>query len=169
LQFVLSRQVAVAGWEADLPEVIVKRLMVGADAERVWAVARDLSAYPNFMDQVLNVAPRHLVDGTQVTDWQVLFNGNELCWTEKDEFWPEELRMTFAQLDGDLAEWSGSFQAFAQSDGVLAQYCVRFDLGVPALAEVLHPLGERAVRANCEQMLEEIERQSRERQSVTDV
>lgn len=125
--------------------------------ERVWRIARDLLAYPKFMNQVLSVKPVESAAGETLTAWVVLFNGNELQWTENDQYDEALRRLKFTQIDGDLAEWRGYFEATAEREGTLARYLIEFDLGVPALADVLHPLGERAIRSNCDQMLREIE------------
>ncbi|MDP3745626.1 MAG: SRPBCC family protein [Phenylobacterium sp.] len=140
--------------------------MPGAVAERVWSIARKLTDYPKFMDQVLRVEACEFEGADSATSWVVLLNGNELRWIEADEYDENARRMTFRQLDGDLAEWNGSFQAISDPHGVIAKYDVNFDLGIPALANILHPLGEAAIRANCTQMLEELERRSRNAQQA---
>jgi uncharacterized membrane protein len=140
-----------------MTSVVVERLMKGVHADRVWEIASNLTAYPKFMDQVMSVELLNLPAGAHGTSWTVLFNGNELRWDEIDSFEPTQRRMTFEQIDGDLAQWRGSFVAVERNGGVAARYEVEFDLGIPALAHVLHPLGETAIRSNCEQMLQEIE------------
>ncbi len=144
-----------------MPHIVIERFMTGADPDRVWNIARDLLSYPNFMDQVLSVEECDSPGRLKATAWVVLFNGNELRWIEEDRFFESERRMTFSQIEGDLAQWSGSFVALAQQEGTTARYEIDFDLGVPALADVLNPLGERAIRSNCEQMLEEMDVRSR--------
>lgn len=142
--------------EIALPTVTISKLMQCSDADRIWQIARRLTDYPNFMDQVISV---ELV-AEDVTAWSVLFNGNELRWTERDHFDEVNRRATFEQIEGDLGSWSGAFEAFATPGGTVGTYQMSFDLGIPALAELLHPLAEQAIRANCEQMLNEINRQS---------
>lgn len=144
-----------------MPSVVVEHEMIGASRDRVWSIARELADYPKFMDQVLQVDPCEVPGAEHATAWTVLFNGNELQWVEVDTYDDAAFRMTFEQVEGDLAEWRGCFVA-EQGDGrVLARYEVTFDLGVPALAHMLHPLGERAIRDNCAQMLSELESRSR--------
>lgn len=139
-----------------MPEVIVERTIQDVSADRVWSIAKRLTDYPEFMEQVLSVEPCPGPEGAAATAWTVLFNGNELQWTETDHYDDERRRVTFQQIDGDLADWNGALEASPVGRDVLVRYRVFFDLGVPALAAVLHPLGERAIRDNCEQMLEEI-------------
>jgi len=136
-----------------LPSVIIEKFMKGAGAAEIWRIARKLTDYPKFMNQVISVVATNPPAGESRTSWTVLFNGNELRWTETDKYDEAAMRVEFDQIDGDLAEWRGSFQAVDHAGGTLARYVIEFDLGVPALAHVLHPLGERAIRANCEQML----------------
>lgn len=135
--------------------------MGDADAERVWQIARRLTDYPKFMDQVISVDHAEGNGSDLVTAWVVLFNGNELRWTERDHFDDDRRRATFDQIEGDLGSWSGSFEARTTADGTVGVYQMSFDLGIPALADLLHPLAEQAIRANCEQMLDEIARRSR--------
>ncbi|WP_421934766.1 SRPBCC family protein [Phenylobacterium sp.] len=147
--------------EQVMPQVVVERSMRNVAVDRVWSIARRLTDYPMFMDQVVSVEPCAMPHVINATSWIVLLNGNELRWIEQDEYDDANRRMTFQQIEGDLAEWAGSFETAVVDGQVLARYDVTFDLGVPALADVLHPLGEIAIRSNCRQMLEELERQSR--------
>lgn len=144
-----------------MPEVTVEREIVGVSADRVWTIARNLLDYPKFMEQVISVEPCDIPGVAHATAWVVLFNGNELQWTEADEYFDAAHRMTFQQISGDLAEWHGSFETIENGNSVIARYQMTFDLGVPALSHILHPLGEKAIRDNCGQMLREIEARSR--------
>jgi len=143
-----------------MPRVIVERALRDAALDRVWATAQKLADYPKFMEQVVSVEDCPVAGVAHATSWIVLLNGNELRWVESDQYDQVNHRLSFQQIEGDLAEWSGFFEAVTIGDHVVGRYEVTFDLGVPALADVLHPLGEMAVRANCLQMLEELERQS---------
>jgi uncharacterized membrane protein len=149
-----------------MPRVVVERVLRGAAADRVWMIARQLTDYPRFMEQVVSIEVCEVPGVSNATSWVVLLNGNELRWIEADDFDHYARRITFRQIDGDLAEWSGFFEARFEGDNLIGCYDVTFDLGVPALAEVLHPLGEIAIRANCLQMLEELERQCQVPQAV---
>lgn len=140
-----------------MPRVITEKKISGLSVDTVWSIARDLESYPKFMEQVISVEFVDAVAGVTASSWVVLFNGNELRWIEADEFDNIRRRMTFKQLEGDLATWEGSFEAIEIDGGVQCRYEVEFDLGIPALADVLHPLGERAIADNCAQILQSIE------------
>ena len=140
-----------------MPRVITEKKISGLSIDTVWLIAKDLESYPKFMDQVKSVEFIDAVEEVITSSWVVLFNGNELRWTEVDEFDNIRHRMSFRQIEGDLAKWEGSFEAIAVDGGVQCRYDVEFDLGIPALAHVLHPLGERAIADNCAQILQCIE------------
>ncbi|KEZ63630.1 cyclase, partial [Pseudomonas amygdali pv. tabaci str. ATCC 11528] len=53
----------------------------------------------------------------------------------------------------------GEWLLIQRADGLHVDLNVTFDLGIPSLAEVLHPIGERAIRANNIQMLDGIRNQ----------
>jgi hypothetical protein len=90
-----------------------------------------------------------------ISSWVVLFNGNELRWIEQDLIDDLRCRVDFAQVEGDLEAWSGHVEVFGDSS-CSVRYTVNFDLGVPALAELLDPLGKKAIEENCRQILESI-------------
>ncbi|MEO1662067.1 MAG: SRPBCC family protein [Pseudomonadota bacterium] len=136
-----------------MTEVVTSREMEGVTAKDVWSVARRIEEYPLYMDQVQEVKMRE-VDGKVYGDWLVFFNGNELRWTELAVFDDEHFQLSFVQTEGDMAEWRGSFTAKQANGIVVGEYKIEFNLGVPALEAVLHPLGAAAIRSNCSQMLE---------------
>jgi hypothetical protein len=140
-----------------MPQVFVEHRMLGVRLEQVWSIASQLVDYPTFMDQVVKVEACEVVGVEHATSWSVLLNGSDLCWIEVDRYYEADGRIEFEQIEGDLAEWRGSFQARAEGSDVIARYEVSFDLGVPSLAELLHPLGAQAIKDNCGQMLREIE------------
>ena len=135
----------------------VEELVPGVSCEQVWATIVRIDAYPAFMDQVVAVEVLHGGRGQDGVEresaWTALFNGNELRWTQRDRTDGANHTLYFEQIEGDLAVWRGSTKVAPVSGGACVVYEIEFDLGVPALAHLLHPLAERAIRANCEQML----------------
>lgn len=121
----------------------------------VWPILTDFVRYPDFMADVLDVRVDSRQGDRLVSTWRVLLNGSELTWTERDLLVFED-RIEFEQIDGDLEVWEGTWQLIERDDGLHVQLHVRFDIGIPSLADVLHPIGERAIRANSRQMLEGI-------------
>lgn len=139
-----------------MPTVVVTRAFPGLPLSRVWATIRNIGDYAGFMDHVLEIETVE-DDGNRLqTNWTVLFNGNELRWSEIDLIDDAAHTIKFAQTEGDLEMWRGHVAMTEGPRGCEASYTVEFDIGIPALADLLHPLGRRAVEANCRQMLDAI-------------
>ena len=127
---------------------------------RVWDVLCDFSAFPRTMADVVAVDCMPRAGDRMRSSWRVLLNGSELTWTEDEEFIDgHEIR--FNQVEGDLEVWKGTWLITPVGDDVLVSLNVEFDLGIPSLAEMLNPIGIRAIRANSRQMLQAISSNSR--------
>ena len=138
-----------------MPTVITSVRLGSCTRSEVWPILVDFVGYPAFMADVLAVRIDSHDADRLVSTWKVLLNGSELTWTETDRLVAEQ-RIEFQQLDGDLEVWHGTWALVDRDDGLHVDLEVTFDLGIPSLAEVLHPIGERAIRANSKQMLEGI-------------
>jgi uncharacterized membrane protein len=145
-----------------MPQIVIERRMSDINPDEIWKIARKLTDFPDFMDQVVSIDLLSSNDERDITSWKVMLDGNELHWIEWTSFNDDFRRTRFYQLEGDLAEWKGTFEIVDLPDGsVLGRYQIEFDLGIPALAAELNPLCEHAIRSNCDQMLEQMEMRSR--------
>ncbi|RMV71060.1 hypothetical protein ALP05_200096 [Pseudomonas caricapapayae] len=138
-----------------MPEVNTSLNLGAVQLERVWTTLCEFERYPEFMEDVLDVTIEQSAGNEIISTWRVLLNGSELTWTERDLFLPDH-RIVFQQIDGDLEVWSGEWSIKQVGNDISVQLDVIFDIGIPSLADVLHPIGERAIRANSRQMLEGI-------------
>lgn len=139
-----------------MPDVNSNLHLGPMDRDVVWAALCDFARYPDFMRDVLSVDVERVSPTEVISHWRVLLNGSELSWTERDILTPDH-RIVFEQTDGDLEVWHGEWRLISAPDqGLTVALDVTFDLGIPSLADVLHPIGERAIRANSRQMLEGI-------------
>lgn len=141
-----------------MPKVQTRHRFYNVAAPDVWRILRDIEAYPQIMPNVKSVK---FVDSTSdgiESEWVIRFSGNEFTWRERDHFDDTALTLSFDQIEGDLAVWKGEIQVI-QEPFVEAVYTVEFDLGIPVLGALLHPLGERAVRESSAQMMAAVEKQ----------
>ncbi|MCP1120857.1 type II toxin-antitoxin system RatA family toxin [Robbsia andropogonis] len=138
-----------------MPQVSSSVFLGNVKCADVWPILSDFARYPDFMADVLEVSVPPHGSGAIHSTWRVLLNGSELTWTELDRLVPNE-RITFEQTDGDLEVWFGEWVLVEREDGLYVDLNVTFDIGIPSLADVLHPIGERAIRANSRQMLDGI-------------
>ncbi|WP_227270854.1 type II toxin-antitoxin system RatA family toxin [Roseobacter weihaiensis] len=135
-----------------MPIVENKVVIPEVDIAMVWDVMCDFETFPDLMADVVSVKCFDR-DGPHLkSNWVVLLNGSELMWEEQDVFiHHDEIR--FHQIDGDLEVWEGVWTTRQEGPDVVVNLKVEFDIGIPSLAEILNPIGERAINANTRQML----------------
>lgn len=136
-----------------MSDVESKIIIPGCDREAIWKHLIDFERYPALMRDVLDVKWLDQQPDGGTSEWTVLLNGSELNWVERDVF-TDLKRVGFELVEGDVEVWRGYWLIggdFPEHEVVLY---VEFDIGIPSLAGVLHPIGARAIRANCVQMLE---------------
>lgn len=122
--------------------------------ETVWKVLCDFERYPDIMDDVLEVQCSNTT-GPHQSKWKVLLNGSELTWDEEDIYEPYN-RIVFDQIEGDLEVYKGEWRLEPDGNDVLVTLIIEFDLGIPSLADMLNPIGIKAIKSNSMQMLEAI-------------
>ena len=128
------------------------------DIETLWNNISDFERYPHFMDDVLEVTCRPDETGT-VSSWKVLLNGSELNWVEKDHFYPYE-KIVFEQIEGDIDLYKGAWEIdYTEAEKTArVTLTIEFDLGIPSLADMLNPMGVKAIKANSYKMLDAIQK-----------
>jgi ribosome-associated toxin RatA of RatAB toxin-antitoxin module len=144
-----------------MPELSLE-IMVAAPVDRVWDAVRNIKSYPQLMEQVLKVEVlSESKDGIRISAWSVLLEDSVLEWTEQEQIDHALRSVQFDQLDGDLDTFSGAWSVQERDhDRTLIKLDVRFEIGIPLLAELLNPVAAQALRDNFEYMLRKIERWS---------
>lgn len=143
-----------------MEEVTLERL-VRAPLARVWETVTDIEAYPSYMENVLSVKVFEQSSGHRTAEWAVSLRGSVLWWVERGELDAASGTVRFEQIDGDLAEFSGSWRLCESGpDLVTATFHVRFDIGVPLLATMLNPIARASLADNAEHMLSRVESRS---------
>ena len=135
-----------------MPTVDTEIVIKGVSRDTLWQTIVDFESYPSAMRDVLHVAWDHRDELGGISTWRVLLNGSELSWTESDTFTELE-KVDFCLLEGDIEVWQGYWRIDGKHPDLTTRLFVEFDIGIPSLASVLHPVGARAIRANCRQML----------------
>lgn len=114
----------------------------------VYATLADFARYPEFSSAVRSVSVAHVDDTTTVSSWEVNFRNGILRWVEEDTFEPAAHRIDFHQLEGDVAEFDGSWQCTQVGPDVRVTFAADVDLGIPTLADALEPIAVRTLVAN---------------------
>jgi ribosome-associated toxin RatA of RatAB toxin-antitoxin module len=115
------------------------------DPDSVFDTLADYARYAELVDDVQSVQLDHRPDGTATSSWEVKFRGGFLRWTEENWFHRDRLQMGFRQVEGDFAEFSGSWLIMSDTNGVTAQLTIEFDFGIPSLAKMVEPVAERVL------------------------
>ncbi|MET7615516.1 SRPBCC family protein [Streptomyces sp. NPDC005408] len=113
--------------------------------DQVWKVLLDCEAFPSYMEGVNEVTITGEEDGRRTSSWVVELKGSEMEWDQEDVIHPDLRRLEFRQTDGDLAHYEGYWQVVEGSDGVGLELNVEFDIGLPMVAEMIHPAVAKAL------------------------
>jgi ribosome-associated toxin RatA of RatAB toxin-antitoxin module len=117
-------------------------------ASDVYATLANFERYPVLCEAVQNVAITEVSENLTVSHWEVTFRAGLLRWTEEDTFDSGALRITFRQLDGDIAIFDGSWRCVDAAHGSEVLFSARLDMGIPSLADALEPIAARTLIDN---------------------
>ncbi|MET8425021.1 SRPBCC family protein [Nocardia sp. NPDC004860] len=109
--------------------------------ERLWDVLLDCASYPEYMAGVNEVEILDDEGERRTSSWVVELKGSEMEWEQEDLIAVEQRRIEFRQLDGDLAEYRGYWQVHPEE----LELSVEFDIGMPLVAEMIHPAIAKAL------------------------
>ncbi|MEV6974086.1 aromatase/cyclase [Kitasatospora sp. NPDC093806] len=138
-----------------MPSVSIHVLSPAVAPAEAYRRISDFARYPELtrtVESVVVLPPA--ADGTVLSEWTVHFRNGLLKWSERDSFHPEQLAISFEQVTGDFAEFSGDWLIEADGEGTLVRFLADFDLGIPTLAAILDPVAEAALRTNIVTILE---------------
>lgn len=124
--------------------------------DEVYRLASDMEKYPEFMQDVRSVKVIERGEGYTVTDWVTEVDGRTIRWRERDEFFPENGKIAYRQLTGDLKKFEGEWRFADEKQGCRVALTVDFDLGIPMLAPILNPILKKKVQENSQAMLDAI-------------
>ena len=141
-----------------MPQV-VSQIVIQGSKQKIYDVIKDMTAYPRFMQNLLSVEILEQGENTDLTHWVSDVDGRRIVWTERDNFYPEEFKITYAQTEGDLKKMAGAWTLIDVPEGVSVTLTVDFEFGIPMIAGMLNPLLKRKVRENCVNMLQAVQKQ----------
>lgn len=141
-----------------MPFVETKTIING-NIDDIYNIVKNMEAYPSFMHDLESV--KILEKGTDYTisHWVSNVDGRRIVWTEKDNFYDIEKRITYKQTEGDLKKMEGEWRLTNSNNGVEVVLSVDFEFGIPMIAGLLNPILKRKVRENSENMLNAVKTQ----------
>ena len=143
--------------------VVDKFIDVVSGPEPIWEIIRQQEHFPDFMTDVesVKVTATKQIPGSRnwetTSAWETSIDGTPILWIEKDNFYPDQFRITYQLIEGDLDKFEGDWQIDVQPDGTCrVTLKVDYDFGIPELAQLIGPTLEQKVGENSEMMLKAI-------------
>ena len=129
---------------------------VNAPLDCVFAIARNIEAFPEFMPDVQEVTIlEQREDGWQTSRWVGIVKEfkRTINWIEED-YWDEGNHVcTFKQQEGDFALYQGTW-SFVESNGSThIELELEYEYDVPLIGNLIKNLLKRKMQENCDNML----------------
>lgn len=128
-------------------------ILIKGDKNAIYQVIQNMEDYPRFMESLVSVTVLERGKNYDISHWVSNVDGRKIVWTERDDFYPEDFKITYQQIDGDLKKMEGVWELNDEAEGVRVSLTVDFEFGIPMIAGLLNPLLVRKVRENSEAML----------------
>jgi uncharacterized membrane protein len=137
-------------------------IVIPAPVETVYAIAKDVERFPEFMDDVQDVQILEEEGSRRVSHWVGLIEefNRTLEWTEEDYWDDENHSCRFEMLEGDFTEYSGIWTFEEDEAGALVNLVVDYEYAVPLIGPLIKKLLHRKVQQNCDNMLSAIKEQA---------
>jgi len=135
-----------------MPYIEVSTIVSG-ELSHIWDIVQDMEGYPKFMPNLQRVEVLERGDNSTVSSWVSNVDGRIIKWKERDVFFPDQYRIEYCQVSGDLKKFEGHWQLTPVDGGVKIVLTVDFEFGIPMVATLLNPLLKKKVRENSEGML----------------
>jgi len=146
--------------------VIDAQVHIAAPIEKVYAVARDVEAFPSYMPDVESIK---VVEGSTstprvVTDWVGLVPEfkQKVRWTEED-VWDDTAHICrFHQIKGDYQEYQGEWVFTPEDGGTAFRSTFTYELEIPLIGPLIKNLVLKKMQINNQKILEAIKARAEE-------
>jgi ribosome-associated toxin RatA of RatAB toxin-antitoxin module len=146
---------------------IEQSLQINAPIATVYRVARDVEAFPDFMDDLQSLTVRERSpDGTRtVTEWVGLIREFKMTvkWTQEDLWNDAAYRDDFRMLQGDMDSMAGYWQ-FTTEGGRQTRFdsVVEYEYNVPLIGPMVKSLIKKKMMDNLQSTMDAIKRRAEE-------
>ena len=131
-------------------------ILIRAPVEKVYAIARDVERFPDFMPEVESIAVLEAdPDGSrQVVAWVGLIPAfrMKVKWTEEDLWDDTERTCRFRQVKGDFSEYGGVWRFSPEGDGTRFESEVNYDLEIPTIGPLIRGVVKKIMRDNVDRL-----------------
>ncbi|MHB8994986.1 MAG: type II toxin-antitoxin system RatA family toxin [Armatimonadota bacterium] len=139
--------------------IVTAIIDVNAPLDKVFAIARNIEAFPEFMPDVQEVEILdQREDGWQTSRWVGVVKEfrRTINWIEEDLWDENEHKCTFKQKEGDFSLYQGEW-TFSECDcSTHIELELEYDYDVPLIGNLIKNLLRRKMQENCDNMLSAI-------------
>lgn len=144
---------------------IEQKIEIEAPVERVYAIARHVEAFPEFMAdlQSLKVLERSEDGRRTVTEWVGMIQAVKMKvrWTQEDRWDDTTYRDDFRMIQGDLDRMEGYWQFTPIAENrTLFESVVDYDINIPMIGPMVKGLVKKLMTENLQATLEAIKRRA---------
>lgn len=138
---------------------VESKAVIRGDSKKIYDIISNMVAYPDFMHDLVSVEILEKGENYTISHWVSNVDGRKIIWTERDVFYPKDLKITYAQTEGDLKKMEGQWLIVPHVESCEVTLSVDFEFGIPMIAGLLNPILKKKVRENSENMLNSIKTQ----------
>ena len=132
----------------------MKARLSGVSAAEAFDRLSDFASYAELAPSIRSIEIEQVSDNVLNTTWNVNFRGGTMRWTEEDVLDREAGTITFKLVKGSLKQFDGAWEVSDADGGSDVRFTCDFAVGMPAVASLLDPLAERAIRDNIKEILQ---------------
>src|SRR2546427_12914810 len=109
---------------------VAATVFIRAPLDRVYALAKDVEAFPSFMPDVKSIRVQQRDGSRTVTEWVGVVQGRRVRWVEDDDWDDARHVCTFRQREGDFTRYEGTWTFTAGDPGAEAALGGDFERGL---------------------------------------
>lgn len=141
---------------------VESEVMIEAPLEQVYALARDIEHFPEFMEDVEEVKILEQTPERQVSRWVAVIKEmhRTISWTEED-FWDEEEHVcVFHQTEGDFTSYGGRWEFVAEGENTGVRLQLEYEYHVPLVGALIQKILRKKMQQNCDSMLAALKKEA---------
>ena len=92
------------------------KTVINVNIDDIYNIVKNMEAYPSFMNDLESVKILEKGADYTLSHWVSNVDGRRIVWTEKDNFFDAEKRITYKQTEGDLKKMEGEWRLTDSND-----------------------------------------------------
>jgi coenzyme Q-binding protein COQ10 len=134
-----------------------EEIEINANQDIVFKVMLDLEKFPEFMEDVKKITILQDEGNKRISEWEAEIDGLLFKWQEEDIYYPQQYKLTYKLIKGDLDKFEGYWEIIKLNDNKSKLVIfLSFDLNIPTLKSLIMPTIKFKVKKNLALMLKAI-------------